>query len=83
MFTPTLIRPSIFRIIRSAHWTTAATSDSVLGLERLSNRSSVVFRAQRESFRPSLLRCIWEKRSILKEAKAEYAKLRTCYGYRR
>jgi hypothetical protein len=35
--------PSIFRMIRSAHWTAAATSDSVLRLERLSNRSSVVF----------------------------------------
>ena len=27
-----------------AHWTAAATSDSVLGLERLSNKSSVVFK---------------------------------------
>jgi hypothetical protein len=35
---------SIFRIIRSAHWTAAATIDSVLGLERLSKSSSVVFR---------------------------------------
>jgi hypothetical protein len=29
-----------------AHWTAAATSDSVLGLERLSNKSSVVFRCR-------------------------------------
>jgi len=35
---------SIFRMIRSAHWTAAETKDSVLGLERQSNRSSVVFR---------------------------------------
>jgi hypothetical protein len=35
---------SIFRMIRSAHSTAEATSDSVLGLGRLSNRSSVVFR---------------------------------------
>jgi hypothetical protein len=31
-------------MIRSAHWTATATSDSVLGLERLSNRSSVIFK---------------------------------------
>jgi hypothetical protein len=35
-----------FLMIRSAHWTAAATSDSVLGLERLSNRSSVVFKCR-------------------------------------
>jgi hypothetical protein len=35
---------SIFFMIRSAHCTAAATKDSVLGLERLSNKSSVVFR---------------------------------------
>jgi len=36
--------PSTLPMILSAHCTAAATSDSVLGLERLSNRSSVVFR---------------------------------------
>jgi hypothetical protein len=35
---------SIFLMIRSAHRTAAETMDSVLGLERQSNRSSVVFR---------------------------------------
>ncbi len=37
---------SIFRMIRSAHWTADATIASVRGLERLSNRSSVVLRCR-------------------------------------
>jgi len=36
--------PSILRMIRSAHWTALAISDSVLGLGRDSWRSSGFFR---------------------------------------
>jgi hypothetical protein len=38
--------PSIFRMILSAPCTAAATIDSVFGLPRLSNRSSVVFKSR-------------------------------------
>jgi hypothetical protein len=37
-------RYQFFLMIRSAHRTAAETMDSVVGLERQSNRSSVVFR---------------------------------------